>query len=58
MSNPNEEPTASSEAPNQNLKDIDVLCTFKIKLERQNMKDGSTLGQRPYPNQDEDAKPQ
>ena len=33
MPNPSEEPTVSSQAPNQDLKDMDVLCTFKIKIE-------------------------
>ena len=28
-----EEPPASSKAPRQDLKDMDVLCTFKIKIE-------------------------
>ena len=36
MPNPNQEPPASSKAPNQDLKDMDVLCTFKIKIESQN----------------------
>ena len=30
--NPNQEPPVSSKAPNQDLKDMDVLCTFKIKI--------------------------
>ena len=33
MQNPSQEPPASSKAPNQDLKDMDVLCTFKIKIE-------------------------
>ena len=33
MPNPGQEPPASSNAYNQNLKDIDVLFTFKIKIE-------------------------
>ena len=33
MANPSQEPPASSKAPNQDLKDMDVLCTFKIKIE-------------------------
>ena len=32
MPNPSQEPPASSKAPNQELKDMDVLCTFKIKI--------------------------
>ena len=37
MSNPSQEPPASFKAPNEDLKDIDVLCTFKIKLEIRNL---------------------
>ena len=37
MPNPSQEPPGSSEAPNQDLKDMDVLCTFKIKIESQNL---------------------
>ena len=33
MPNLSQEYPASSKAPNQNLKDMDVLCTFKIKIE-------------------------
>ena len=32
-----QEPSASSKAPNEDLKDMDVLCTFKIKIESQNL---------------------
>ena len=32
MTNPSQESPASSKAPNLNLKYMDVLCTFKIKL--------------------------
>ena len=32
MLNPSEEPTAPTKAVNQDLKDMDVLCTFKIKM--------------------------
>ena len=31
--NPSQEPPASSKALNEDLKDMDVLCTFKIKIE-------------------------
>ena len=31
MPKPSQEPPASYKAPNEDLKDIDVLCTFKIK---------------------------
>ena len=36
LPNPNQEPPASSKAPNEDLKDMDILCTFKIKIEGQN----------------------
>ena len=32
MPNPSQEPPASFKALNKDLKDMDVLCTFKIKL--------------------------
>jgi len=37
---PSQEPQASSKAPNEDLKDMDVLCTFKIKIESQNSDHG------------------
>ena len=40
MQNPSEEPSASSKAQNEDLKDIDVLCTFKIKIESQDLDHG------------------
>ena len=40
MPNPSQEPPASSKAPNEDLKDMDVLCTFKIKVESQNLDPG------------------
>ena len=36
MQNPSQEPPAPIKAPNMDLKDMDVLCTFKIKIESQN----------------------
>ena len=38
--NPKKETPAPSKAPNQDLKDMDVLCTFKIKIESQNLELG------------------
>merc|ERR1712081_146967 len=58
ITNSNQEPPASSKAPNEDLKDMDVLCTFKIKIERQNSDHMYIKDQLPYPNQDHDAKPQ
>ena len=57
MTNPNQEPPPSSKAPNDDLKDMDVLCTFKIKIESHNLENGCIKDQWPYPNQDKDAKP-
>ena len=31
--NPSQEPPVSSKPPNDNLKDRDVICTFKIKID-------------------------
>ena len=33
MPNPSQEPLATTEVPDQDLKDMDVLCTFKFKIE-------------------------
>ena len=57
MPNPNQEPPLSSKTPNEDLKDMDVLCTTKIKIESQNLEYGCTKDQWPYPNQYQDAKP-
>ena len=43
--NSSQEPPASSKAPNQDLKDIDVLCTLKIMIESQNLEYGITKDQ-------------
>ena len=40
MPNPSQEPPASSEAQNEDLKDMDILCTFKIKIEDKNQEYG------------------
>ena len=56
--NPSQDPQASSKAPNQDLKDMDVLCTFKIKTESHYSEYGWTKDQWPYLNQYRDAKPQ
>ena len=57
MPNPSQEPPASSKAPNEDLKDMDVLCTFKIKIESQSSDHGYIKDQRLFPNQDENANP-
>ena len=38
--NPSQEPPATFKAKNVDLKDMDVLCTFKIKIESQNSDHG------------------
>ena len=40
MTNPSQEPPPSSKAPPQDLCDMGVLCTFKIKMESKNSKHG------------------
>ena len=46
------------QSPKQNLKDKDVHCTFKIKIESLNLDHWFTKDQWPYLNQDQDAKSQ
>ena len=58
MPNPSHEPPASSKAQNKDLKDMNILCTFTIKIEGQNFQYGCIKNPWPYPNQDQDAKPQ
>ena len=57
MPTPSQEPPASSKAPNEDLKDMDVLCTFKIEIGSQNLDHGYIKDQWPYQKQDQDAKP-
>ena len=52
LPNPSQKPPASSKASNQDLKDMDVLWTFKIKIENQNSDYGCIKDHLPYPNQD------
>merc|ERR1711954_371666 len=58
MPNPSQEPKASSKTPDEDLKDMDVLCNLQIKIESQNLDHEYIKDQQPYPNQDQDAKPQ
>ena len=58
MSNPSEEPPASSKFSNEDFKDMDALCMFKIKIESQNLDHGYIKDQWSYAYQDQDAKPQ
>ena len=58
MPKPSQEPPASFKAPNDDLIDMDVLCTFNRKIGSQYSDHGCIKDQLPYPNQDQDAKPQ
>ena len=40
MHNPSQEHQVSSKARNHDLKDMDILCTLKIKIESQNLDPG------------------
>ena len=51
-----QEPPASSKALNEDLKDMDALCTFKIRIESQNSDHWYIKDQGPYRNWDQDAK--
>ena len=55
MPNHSQEPSASSKNPNEDLKDMDVLFPFKIKIESQNLEHQCIKDQWPYPNQNQDA---
>ena len=57
MQTPSQEHPASSKAPNGDLKDMDVLSTWKIKIESQILDQRCRKEQWPYSNQDQDAKP-
>ena len=56
MLNPSQEPPASSKAPKDEFEDMDVLCTFKIKIESLNLDNGCIKDKWPYPNRDQDAR--
>ena len=58
MPNLSQEPSMSSKVKNEDLDEMDVLCTFKTKMEDQNLNHWCTKDQWPYPDQDSDAKPQ
>ena len=57
MPNPCQEPLAPTKAPNKDSMEMDVLCTFKYKIESQNSEYKCIKDQLPYLNQDQDAKP-
>ena len=58
MSNPSQVHPASSKDLNQVLKDMDVLCTFIIKIESKKLDIRCIKNQWQHPNQDQDATPQ
>ena len=58
IQNPSQEPQASSKALNEDIKDMDVFCTFKTKIEGQNMEHGCIKDEWLHPNTFQDAKPQ
>ena len=55
--NPSQGPPASSKAQIKDLKDMDVVCTFKINIESQNLEQWYIKDQWQYPNKDQDARP-
>ena len=55
MSNPRQQHQASSTAPNQDFKDMDDLCTFKIKIESPNLNHWYNKDHWLYQNQNQDA---
>ena len=57
MLNPSQKLPVSLKAPNEDLKDIDVLCNFKINIESNKLDHGYIKDQGPYPNLDQDTKP-
>ena len=58
MPNPSQEPPASSKTQKEELRDMDILCTIKIKIKSQNLEHVYIKDQWPYPIQDHDAKNQ
>ena len=58
MPNPSQDPPSSSKVPNEDFKDMDVVCTFQIKIESQNSDQGYIKKPLLYPNQVKDAEPQ
>merc|ERR1711954_214436 len=57
MPNLSQESPVSSKATNHDLKDMYILCTFKIKIESQNSERRCIKDWRPYPNEDQEAIP-
>ena len=57
IKNQSQEHPASSKAPNQDLKDMNVLCTLQIKIKSQNSEYGCIKDHWPYPSLDPDENP-
>ena len=57
MQNPSQEPPASSKTQNQDLKDMGILCTFKIKIDSQNLEHRCFKDQLSFPNKDQNQNP-
>ena len=55
MPNPCQEPPASSRSPFEDLKDIDVLCCFKNKIESSNLENWCIKDKWPYQNKKFDS---
>ena len=55
MPNLSQEPPVSLTASNKDSKDMDVLCTIKIKIKSQIFKHSCIKDQWPYPNDNLDA---
>ena len=58
MPNPSQEPPVPFKAPNEVLKDMDILSTFKTEIESQIFEYGCITDQWLNLNQDQDSKPQ
>ena len=52
MQNPSQDPSASSKRPNEDLKDMDVLCTLKIKIESKSKNSDHIKIKIPNPSQE------
>ena len=48
MQNPGQEPPAPTKDTNKDLKDMDILCTFKFKIESWNLEYGCNKDQGTY----------
>ena len=46
MPNPSQEPPVSSKILNQDIQDMDVLCTIKIKIKSLNKRSSTMIGSR------------